>query len=550
MNRRSLHINKLLYICFAIVVVILVFLIFSRLYIAKMTSYNDKKAMNFIDESLQYVVEISEDEKNTLIQLSEEKYLSPEVRGHVFERLSLFYSPDSTPVLYFDTIGKAIYYLEQGNDVITLSNIYADIANYYYMHSDSSLAQDTLNQLYALTSIDDIDNFQQKSYLHRLQGILDTVNGDYDIAQEHLLRSLEEVGNDPGPALYGPSYIAISEVNLAALYYKTGEYDKCLELVNKYEDSEFFTTDIYEDILARDFKIPYYKVALNIRTHNNEIPKVEPLIISFMELCEKYNYRNIELEQLTYMQENLPAKSPEFDQRMIEKISECYNYINQDLYHRQAIFSDSQINFSKQNTLEKEKEQAETRSQRVKLWISILLFLVFLLVIALIFTQSNCDALTKVGNRHALNRILFLYNRFNKGYSAIMIDIDNFKSVNDTFGHDKGDDVLRGLGRILLSEKHDGFTPYRYGGEEFVLILNESDEKKALHTAERIRVSMGNMVFDGIDRQITISIGVGFPHAAEVDVIKEADNNLYYSKNHGKNVVSYNKSGETVLYKS
>lgn len=82
-----------------------------------------------------------------------------------------------------------------------------------------------------------------------------------------------------------------------------------------------------------------------------------------------------------------------------------------------------------------------------------------------------------------------------------------------------------------------------------MLVLNEYSVQKTLHTAERIRVAMENLSFKGIDRTVTISLGIGFGTQAEDDVIKQADDNLYYSKHHGKNVVSYSKSGETVLYK-
>ena len=96
-------------------------------------------------------------------------------------------------------------------------------------HSEPGLAQDTINQLYSISSIEALNSFQQKSYIHRLQGILDTENGNYSAAKEHLLKSIEYVNNDPGEAYYGPSYIAISEVALANLFYHTGEYGKCRE---------------------------------------------------------------------------------------------------------------------------------------------------------------------------------------------------------------------------------------------------------------------------------------------------------------------------------
>lgn len=549
MNRIHLQKNRIFVIGIFLVALLLFGILCSKIYAVRMMDYNDKRAMDYINNDLQYIDSNAEEEKKILTEFSEEKYLSPEVRGHIYERLSLFYSADDSPVIYFDLLGKAQYYLEKGNDIETLSNIYADLANYYYTHSEPGLAQDTINRLYAICNIDELNSFQQKSYIHRLQGILDTESGNYIEGEEHLLKSIEYANDDPGEAYYRPSYIAISEVALANLFYHTQEYDKCRELVDKYADSEFFTQEIYADIAARDFCIPYYKVAIDINIHEGDIPKVEPLIIRLIDTCEQFGYRNIELEQLTFMQENLPADDPEFDQKMIEKIAECYKYINEDLYRRQAIFADSQIEFSKRNI--RDNESAEKVSQKgiIKMVFFILIVSFLLCIILIIIRQSNTETLTKVKNRRSLRFKLNIYNRMHKAYSVIMIDIDNFKSINDTYGHDVGDIVLRGLGRILLSEEHDGFCSYRYGGEEFVLLLNECNLQKTLNTAERIRVAMGNLSFEGIDKNITISLGVGLRKQEADDGIKEADDNLYHSKRNGKNVVSYSKEGKSVFYK-
>lgn len=550
MNRLRLNNNTPLFICAVIAAAILFTTLGFKVFAVRMTDYNDKKATEYIEKDLQYIDSNEDDEKTKLVELSEERYMSPEVRGHVYERLSLFYSVDETPVLYFDTLGKAQYYLEKGNDLDTLANIYADLANYYYTHSEIGLAQDSLDQLYSITDVEYLNSFQQKSYICRLQGIFDTKNGNYTEAEDQLLKSIEYVNNDPGEAFYGLSYIAISEVALANLYYQTGEYDKCRELVDKYADSEFFTQEIYADILARDFSIPYYTVAIDINIHDGNIPPVEPLILKFMDACEYFGYRNIELEQLVFLKENMPADNPEFNKKTSDTISECYKYINEDLYHRQAIFADSQIEFSKQNIVDRENAEKTSQKEIINILIFIFVVLLLLFFIVLIFTQSNTDALTKVKNRRSLRNRMNLYTYLHREYSVIMMDIDNFKSINDTYGHEMGDVVLRGLGKILLEEQHEGFVPYRYGGEEFVLLLNEYNVEKTLYTAEKVRIAMKNLNFEGIDREITISLGVGFNNQDESGGIKQADDNLYYSKHHGKNVVTYSKSGESVFYKS
>lgn len=539
MNRFRLNNNSTLLICILITVAILFSALSVKLFAESATDYNDKKATEYIDKELQYIDSNKNEDKKYLYKLSEERHMSPKVRGRVYERLSLFYSVDDTPVLYFDTLGKAQYYLEKGNDIDTLANIYADLTNYYYTHSEIGLAQDSLNRLYSLTSVEDLNSFQNKSYICRLQGILDIRNGKYTEAEDQLFKSIAYVYDDPDEALYGQSYIAISEVALANLYYQKGDYDKCRELVDKYVESSLFTQEIFADILARDFVIPYYTVAIDINIHDGNISVVEPLILKFMATCEQFGYRNIELEQLIFMRENMPSDNPQFNKKTSDTISECYKYINEDLYHRQAIFADSQIDFSKQTIVEKENAAKASQKELINLLIFILIVLFLLVFTFFIFTQSNTDALTKVKNRRSLKSRLNLFNYLHKDYSVIMIDIDDFKSINDTYGHEMGDVVLRGLGKILLNEQQEGFVPYRYGGEEFVLLLNEHNIPKTLNSAERVRIAMENHDFEGINRKITISLGVGFTNQNENGGIKQADDNLYYSKRHGKNVVTY-----------
>ncbi|PMP86786.1 MAG: diguanylate cyclase, partial [Thermodesulfobium narugense] len=125
-------------------------------------------------------------------------------------------------------------------------------------------------------------------------------------------------------------------------------------------------------------------------------------------------------------------------------------------------------------------------------------------------------------------------------FSVIMLDIDNFKSINDKFGHNAGDLVLKSLSETIKDRirKIDIFA--RWGGEEFVILLPETTPQKASILAEEIRVRLSNLKIEDING-ITVSCGIaGYRQGDSVDsLIERADNLMYEAKAVGKNCVRY-----------
>lgn len=155
---------------------------------------------------------------------------------------------------------------------------------------------------------------------------------------------------------------------------------------------------------------------------------------------------------------------------------------------------------------------------------------------------ATIDDLTQIYNRRKLYELadyeIERSLRYNQPLSVIMIDIDHFKKINDTHGHDIGDQTLLSLSKIIsnIIRKTDVFG--RIGGEEFVLILPGTDIKSAKEFAERIRLCIENEKFSGVNH-ITISLGV--TQCIEEDklrpLFKRADTALYAAKNDGRNRV-------------
>ncbi|HHT9950950.1 TPA: diguanylate cyclase [Legionella pneumophila] len=161
--------------------------------------------------------------------------------------------------------------------------------------------------------------------------------------------------------------------------------------------------------------------------------------------------------------------------------------------------------------------------------------------------QSIRDPLTGLYNRRYLEDFLFKQlhqaERTKASFAILMLDLDHFKKINDTFGHDAGDLVLKELGQILNSDIRLGDIAARYGGEEFVLLLYDIDAQAAKMKAENLRSAISNLqVKYGAQPvgQITASIGISvYPDDAKspAEVIEAADKALYQAKNKGRNKV-------------
>ena len=127
-----------------------------------------------------------------------------------------------------------------------------------------------------------------------------------------------------------------------------------------------------------------------------------------------------------------------------------------------------------------------------------------------------------------------LFKRYGEVFSLLYIDIDGFKNCNDTYGHQKGDEILQSIGKIFRDNLRDTDSAYRIGGEEFVIILTHTSKEQARKVAERIREQVHQKLYPFY--KITVSIGVADSKIGE-EVVKIADEAMYEAKRKGKNRV-------------
>ncbi|WP_433931359.1 diguanylate cyclase [Sorangium cellulosum] len=161
---------------------------------------------------------------------------------------------------------------------------------------------------------------------------------------------------------------------------------------------------------------------------------------------------------------------------------------------------------------------------------------------------ATMDGLTGLLNKRAMLEVadqkITAARRFSRRLSVLVTDIDHFKKVNDTYGHDVGDVIIKGLGDVLRRAKRTTDAVARFGGEEFVVICEETDARGAMLLAERVREELARTTFHAagsngpVQCEVTCSIGIAtYPEAGSTweELFKAADESLYVSKRSGRN---------------
>jgi diguanylate cyclase (GGDEF)-like protein len=166
-----------------------------------------------------------------------------------------------------------------------------------------------------------------------------------------------------------------------------------------------------------------------------------------------------------------------------------------------------------------------------------------------LFKQARRDPLTRLGNRLRLHEDLEALRdrveRYGHSYCAVLCDVDSFKPYNDRYGHLKGDEVLQKVAETILRSFRTGDSFYRYGGEEFLIILPEQTLESTALSAERLRWAVEELAITHQASKpgvVTVSCGIAEVSPGEnkaiEELLKEADEALYQAKEDGKNKVA------------
>ncbi|PHR59512.1 MAG: GGDEF domain-containing protein [Arcobacter sp.] len=250
---------------------------------------------------------------------------------------------------------------------------------------------------------------------------------------------------------------------------------------------------------------------------------LEKLSIQILALIEKTDHSGKEISKIKKNLESLELEKSDDFRSAHKKLYTIASSLEEETH-----LLSSELKEHNEEVLEMEKKIQELEKELV-----------------LVKKASREDVLTKLYNKRALDEFLDIregeFKRYKKPYSIVFFDIDLFKVVNDTYGHDAGDVVLRGFAQIFKKIARNVDIVGRYGGEEFLAILSETDHKGATVFADKVRkkLEISRFVHAGNKLQVTISGGIAFreEYPSVKLMMKAADDKLYKAKENGRNQV-------------
>ena len=544
---RKTVVKKIIIVISVIAVLTAVYFLLVRPYKKNVAHSTQERINSYINNDLSYEEDSYDKYINEMTQLLDLPYITDYDKGHLYERIAQIYKFKEDTLSFYHTLGNALYYLNKSEDKSIAVNIYEDIANYYLTDCNIEQAKIYKDKASEICPLEDIQDPQVKSYAYRMQAIL-LINDENLNDAKQMIDTSSSILSQNTDAIWHDSYVAINDMVYASLAYENGNYDDATSILDKHKDSEFFSSTIYADIITRDFVLPYYDVACKLAAHQGDEKGLMNYLTEYRTASSKFGYLKQEQKILTEISEGGYTLSETTHSEINDRILENYNTIVNKLSNDYAALISEPLEngINEQAELNASLEEAR-RKNRLHL-LDVIIAVTLLSIIIIIISYSLRDPLTGVGNRRKLRYYILPGLFYPKNVSFIMMDIDNFKRVNDTYGHDKGDVVLKRLGALLKLMHNSKNRCFRYGGEEFVMIVYDSDPSMALRIAENIRRDFEWQKWDFMDG-VTISLGVSSGRLSQATLV-EADKNLYYSKDHGKNAVTYTIDGVPTIISS
>lgn len=527
--------------------IIVWYLVYTLIYRESVRARTHERVSTYINEDLQYNESEYDTYLETLNELIALPHISDSDKGHVYERMAQIYKFKNDTLSFYHTMGNALYYLEKGSNRSIAVNIYEDIANYYISDCNYEEAQKTIQNVYSICPIGEIEDPQVRSYAYRMEAILARHRGDLGSAMDDIEES-DRIAEEYPDRFWHDSYVAINDAVRGGIMFDEGRIEEAESFIDEYKDNEFFSIPIYADIMTRDFVLPYYETACKLAAYHGDEDDLKQLLEKCLAAGSKYGFKKKVLNIILDILNGDYSLTDETRAELTDSTLLIYGQITEEMSNEYAAMINSPLEDGIREQEDFEREKAE-RSIAAKIYaVTILITLIIITILTFVIRRSLTDPLTGIGNRRALDYFLGFMRILGRKVHILMIDADDFKQINDTYGHDQGDVVLKRIGALLGAMKAGNNRSFRYGGEEFVMILNYLDTNATVRLAENIRRDIEWQTWD-FPRKITVSIGISSGKATN-ETVRLADECMYHSKTHGKNTVSYEQNGDIVQNRS
>ncbi|MCC0648958.1 diguanylate cyclase [Clostridioides sp. ZZV15-6598] len=507
--------------------------------------------------------------KTSFESIPEKKY--NKVYNEVWDMLkTISYVPDGTKIV-IDSLEKMRTSDVKLSDECRFS-IEKRLASVYIMDNNYSRAVDlTVKSIKLAEKLG--DNYEKARLDVDLASILLKVGG-YETGEKLIKDSFKiDVDEDEKNGLVR----LYALINLAEIYVELGKYDKSIETCSNVKDyKKFVNIDDYND-----FEIMASIMQANAYVGKNDISKAKALLertdylIKYdksIHILDKDMYYYMAMGNLEYKSENYDSaidnykKSLEIStkrkltQEKIKTLNEILNIYEKqgnvnsvnkyqktliNEYKENKSIRDSEVSFYIIDKVSRESEFFEKNKKEIKSY-KILFSVILIIALGSTFlynrlkyfkAQNLHDGLTNVYNRKSFDIMYNKYIEKDDNFALVMIDIDNFKLINDNYGHKFGDVVIKGIVNTICVMLEQEDKVFRYGGEEFSVLIRDKSGEEVFNIIDNIRNAIANKKWG---EDVTVTISAGISHISDSkNILEEADKNLYKAKQLGRNKVVY-----------
>ena len=399
----------------------------------------------------------------------------------------------------------------------------------------AALAQKSIELLDSRANTSQIDQFRQlwvnfittydDTFLNKLKPLGDVDTTDLKKTVENLNISL----NDSSSGVDNADLSKISSLLVSSLVpsIASSVNDKIAKISQKIQNNPaFLSTSGIENEIKSAISL---RIALDKKSVKDMVESLDSVLdklsLRLIEMIERSDSSTLEIQNIKTELESYGDEASSNFKIAHKKLFTIASALEENT---QLLSRDLSTHSTEVHALSKRVQELEKELKAVK-------------------QESKEDFLTKLYNKRALDEFMSLkeaeFERYGRNFSVVMFDLDHFKLVNDNFGHEAGDAVLAAFAKILKKEARTVDVVGRFGGEEFMALLSETDTRGGAVFAEKVRkhVQKARFMYKGKRINVTVSSGVSErkKHISLQAAINSADEYLYKAKNEGRNQVAY-----------
>ena len=491
------------------------------------TAANDRRVETALS-TLSYTESSAAAELASLRHLEALSPLSHAAKGRLYRSMAELSYMAADDVVYNRYIAYARFYLDRVGDADSVFYLMNKYIGRLYANGSYEAANEVLS---SLDDAYDIGSFPPEMQAAYYLSYADVSEMTGEAPAEYLLKASAAIAASPES---GDRRLNQAKYDLLCARDRIDreEFESARAILSGYSAADDFGLGARQVYVVCDFQIPYFELTAKLNLHDRDTAAWD-MTQRYIAACDAYDFRIMKQNLLRYMAEHWPsaARAANDPYTVLERQAADENLSDISARYGQLLLDNIHSTLLHLSDEERHRESTvrNITIAAVVFCAAVLLFC----AVSIVIDVTERDALTRLGSRKKYEKLIAECAKKRLPYCLLILDIDDFKHINDTFGHARGDEVLRAISEGMLQYTGRGIFACRYGGEELCMLLLHVPEKRARDIAEELRRFVETQV--GSDQmRVTVSGGVAVSQHGE-NVFSEADRRLYEAKANGKN---------------